>query len=253
MRHTLFYFLLISLILGGCANQPLKPKLAHHEFIELNSPAIIDSSIEAIIQPYRDSLNLSMNTIIGTSSASMRSFKPESPLSSFVADLVFDAGYKYLETQGYTQPKMVALVNVRGLRAPMPEGPILLRNAFEIMPFENLMTAVLLSGDQLNQFFQTVAHENGDGLSGATFNLTADGATSIQVDGQSIKETEDYWVVTSDYLAEGGDGYTIFGESEIHLISNHAIRDLIIERIESMTERNQIVSPEMRVRITDVR
>ncbi|GAO31709.1 5'-nucleotidase C-terminal domain-containing protein [Geofilum rubicundum] len=253
MRQTFFFFILISLITGGCVNQPLSHKLTHHEFIQVDQPAAIDSTIDAVIKPFRDSLNLSMNTVIGTSSASMRSFKPESPLSSFVADLVYDAGYQYLETQGYTRPKLVALVNVRGLRAPMPEGPVLLRNAYEMMPFENLMTAVLLSGEQMQQFFQLMAHENGDGLSGATFTLTDEGATSIRIDGRPIDESEDYWVVTSDYLAEGGDGYTIFGKSDRHLISNYTIRDLIIERIKSMSEQNQIISPEMGVRITDVR
>jgi 2',3'-cyclic-nucleotide 2'-phosphodiesterase (5'-nucleotidase family) len=253
MRLTFILFLIISLITAGCTNQSLSHKLTHHEFIQMNQPAILDSSVDAIIAPYRDSLNLSMNTVIGTSSASMRSFKPESPLSSFVADLVYDAGHHYLEAQGYSQSKLVALVNVRGLRAPMPEGPVLLRNAYEIMPFENLMTAVLLSGEQMQHFFQIIARENGDGISGATFTLTNEGATSIKIDGQPIQESEDYWVVTSDYLAEGGDGYTIFGESDTQLISNYTIRGLIIKHIKSMTQKNQIISPETEVRIRDIR
>ncbi|MCA1745051.1 MAG: 5'-nucleotidase C-terminal domain-containing protein [Bacteroidales bacterium] len=151
MKPTIYFSLFISLIFASCTNHPITHRLTHHEFIEISNPAQIDSSMDAIIQPYRDSLDLAMNKVIGTSSASMRSFKPESPLSSFVADLVYDAGYQFLEEQGYPQPQLVALVNVRGLRAPMPEGPILLRNAYEIMPFENLMTAVLLKGEQLNQ------------------------------------------------------------------------------------------------------
>jgi 2',3'-cyclic-nucleotide 2'-phosphodiesterase (5'-nucleotidase family) len=135
----------------------------------------------------------------------------------------------------------------------MPEGPILLRNAYEIMPFENLMTAVLLKGDQLNRFFGIVAHENGDGIAGATFTLTETGPESIRVNDQPVVETESYWVVTSDYLVEGGDGYSVFGESDTHLTTNLTIRDLIIERIESMTAQNQVVSPVMSVRITDAR
>ncbi len=253
MKYTFYTLLLITLLLGACANRPITHSLTHHEFIEMSHPALIDSTIDAIIQPYRDSLDLAMNKVIGTSSASMRSFKPESPLSSFVADLVYDAGFKVLEEQGYPQPKLVALVNVRGLRAPMPEGPILLRNAYEIMPFENLMTAVLFNGEQLNQFFHIVAHENGDGIAGATFTLTETGPESIRVNGQPLKDTENYWVVTSDYLVEGGDGYSIFGESNTHLTTNLTIRDLIIERIESMTAQNQVVSPDMSVRITDAR
>jgi 2',3'-cyclic-nucleotide 2'-phosphodiesterase (5'-nucleotidase family) len=253
MKHTLHYIILITLLVVGCTNQPLSPRLTHYEFIELNSPDVIDSAINATIQPYRDSLDLAMNKVIGTSSASMRSFKPDSPLSSFVADLVYDAGYRYLEEQGYKQPQLVALVNVRGLRAPMPEGPILQRNAYEIMPFENLMTLVLLSGTQLNQFFSLVAQENGDGIAGATFTLTKTGPEAILVGGRAVTESEDYWVVTSDYLVEGGDGYTIFGESDTHLTTDYTIRDLIIERIESITAQNQVVAPDTMVRITDVR
>ena len=254
MKNTLYYILLlVSLFTLGCSGPALSPKLTHHEFIEISHPATIDSSIDAIIKPYRDSLDLAMNKIIGTSSAAMRSFKPDSPLSSFVADLLYDAGYKYLEALGYTQPRLVALVNVRGLRAPMPEGPILLRNAYEIMPFENLMTAVLFKGEQLNQFFHIVAHENGDGIAGATFTLTKTGPAYIRVNGQPVIETEDYWVVTSDYLVEGGDGYTIFRESDTQLITSITIRDLIIEGIEAKTAQNQVISPEMNVRITDVR
>lgn len=253
MRPSIYILLFISLIFAACANRPVTHSLTHHEFIEINNPAVIDSSIDAIIQPYRDSLDRAMNKVIGVSSANMVSFKPESPLSSFVADLVYEAGYKYLEEQGYKQPQLVALVNVRGLRAPLPEGPILLRNAFEIMPFENLMTAVLLTGEQMNHFFRIVAHEKGDGISGATFTLTEKGPKLIRVNGQPIKETESYWVVTSDYLVEGGDGYTVFRESDTQLKTNQTIRDLIIERIEWLTAHDQMVEPVTSVRITDAR
>ena len=245
--------LIITLIAFSCSNPVLSPKLTHHEFIEINDPTTVDSTIEAAIKPYRDSISQTMNRVIGTSSATMTSFKPESPLSSFVADLIYDAGLKYLKAQGYTQPKVVALVNVRGLRSPMPKGDILMRNAYEIMPFENLMTAVLLNGEQMNKFFHIIAKENGDGLSGASFTLTKTGPTSIKINNQPLKETEEYWVVTSDYIAEGGDGYTILKEASSIIITNITIRDLIIEGIEAMTKKKQIVSPDTSVRITDAR
>jgi len=253
MRRNIFYILLVSILIFGCSNQAPTPKLTNFEFIEINNPSNIDTAINTTILPYRDSVNLAMDKVIGTSSTTLYSYKPDSPLSSFVADLLYNAGLKYLVNIGYINPKVIALVNVRGLRTPLPEGTIKIRNAYEIMPFENIMTAILLKGDQLQKFFDILAYENGDGISGATLTLTKDGPASIKVDNSDIIETEEYWVVTSDYLAEGGDGYSIFKEADTRIITSQTIRDIIIEGIETMTANNQLITPSKNIRITDER
>ncbi|WP_157666452.1 5'-nucleotidase C-terminal domain-containing protein [Alkalitalea saponilacus] len=204
----------------------------------------------SIIEPYRDSLEQIMNEVIGKNKATIRSVKPESPLSSFVADLVLKAGKDFLERQHADELPVISVVNVRGLRAPLPAGDITIRNAFEVMPFENQMVAVKLNGKQIETLFNHIASIDGDGISGASFTLIEDRAEKIRIHNKKPIPDSLYWVITSDYLAAGGDHYNVFQESDQILTSKRTIRDLIIAHIKMLNKNGEIIKPDNTVRIT---
>ncbi len=204
----------------------------------------------ALIKPYRDTLNLLMDEVIGYNEAFMRSEKPESPLSNFVADLVLEAGVTFLAESGISGSEVMSVINVRGLRAPLLQGNVTMRNAFEVMPFENQMTLVKLNGMQLKRLFVHITKSQGDGISGAAFTMAGENAENITVGGKPVTDNTEYWVVTSDYLANGGDGYDVFQESEHILTADAKIRDLIIAHIKRLQSNQQPIVADRRVRIT---
>ena len=249
MRFLQLLSILIILSSSACQNK-VSGRLANHELLTIDEATAADSSMLAFIKPYRDTLNLLMDEVIGCNEAYMRSEKPESPLSNFVADLVFQAGVSFLAESGIHDIDIISIINVRGLRAPLQQGKVTMRNAFEIMPFENQMTLVRLNGMQMKRLFNHIAKSKGDGISGAAFIMNGENAEDITVGGKPLEDNAEYWVVTSDYLANGGDGYDVFQESEHILTADAKIRDLIIAHIKRLQSNQQPIVADRRVRIT---
>lgn len=249
MRFIHLFAIIILLSVTSC-QQKVSGRLTNHELLTIDNNVGEDSSMLALIKPYRDTLNLLMDEVIGYNEAFMRSEKPESPLSNFVADLVLEAGVTFLAESGISGSEVMSVINVRGLRAPLLQGNVTMRNAFEVMPFENQMTLVKLNGMQLKRLFVHITKSQGDGISGAAFTMAGENAENITVGGKPVTDNTEYWVVTSDYLANGGDGYDVFQESEHILTADAKIRDLIIAHIKSLQINQQPIVADRRVRIT---
>jgi 2',3'-cyclic-nucleotide 2'-phosphodiesterase (5'-nucleotidase family) len=230
--------------------QQLTHRLENHDMIGVDSTVGVDSVILKFIKPYTDSIKGVMNEIIGYNPKPMIAQKPESPLSNFVTDLVFEAGKKYLKNQNIKEGEILCVINVKGLRAPLSQGEITTRHIFEIMPFENKLVVVKMDANNLMMLFDHIAKSNGDGLAGASFSITNDKAINVLVNGQPIEDKKTYWVITSDYLADGGDGYSVFKSSDVHLVSDEKVRELIVAHIENLTKQNLVVDYNETPRIT---
>jgi 2',3'-cyclic-nucleotide 2'-phosphodiesterase (5'-nucleotidase family) len=218
--------------------------------IGVDSTVGVDSVILKFIKPYTDSIKGVMNEIIGYNPKPMIAQKPESPLSNFVTDLVFEAGKEYLKNQNIQEGEILCVINVKGLRAPLSQGEITTRHIFEIMPFENKLVVVKMDAANLMVLFDHIAKSNGDGLAGASFSITNNKAKKILVNGQPVDDNKIYWVITSDYLADGGDGYSVFKSSDVHLVSDEKVRELIVAHIQNLTKQNLDVDYDKTIRIT---
>lgn len=105
----------------------------------------------------------------------------------------------------------VALTNGGGLRADMPAGELTYGQLFEAMPFDNRFALVDLKGSHLRSLVSTNLQRGGGILSWS--GLTAKARckngkldTTITVGGKPLDDNRAYKLVTSDFLASGGDG-----------------------------------------------
>jgi 2',3'-cyclic-nucleotide 2'-phosphodiesterase (5'-nucleotidase family) len=73
--------------------------------------------------------------------------------------------------------------------------------------------------------------------------------TDITINGKAFDETKDYWVVTSDYLANGGDSYNFFKDAKERKIMNVLLRNMIINYCEDITKLEQTIKPKLDGRI----
>jgi 5'-nucleotidase len=105
----------------------------------------------------------------------------------------------------------VALTNGGGLRADIPAGDLTYGGLFAAMPFDNRFAVVTVKGKHLRRLVLSNLQRGGGILSwsGLTAKarckagqLTGD----ILVKGKPITDEGSYTVVTSDFLASGGDG-----------------------------------------------
>ena len=164
------------------------------------------NELEAVIAPYRNQLALEMSTVLCQSERAMVKARPESALGNFVSDLCL-AKARELDDQ----PIDFALFNHGGLRTALPQGDITVGKVFELMPFENELVVVTLSKDKILEMMDYLIMRGGEPV--AEIKLRAKGGEleSIRIGEQEL-EDRDYRVVTSDYLANGGDEMTFLTE-----------------------------------------
>jgi len=117
-----------------------------------------------------------------------------------------------------------AIINGGGIRAGMKKGAIAIKNVYNVLPFNNYIVAIRLTGKEIKTTLEhgVSAIEKNEGrfpqVSGLTFTYNASApvgsrVTDILIAGSAIDAGREYTVATNDFLAAGGDGYTAFGDA----------------------------------------
>jgi 2',3'-cyclic-nucleotide 2'-phosphodiesterase (5'-nucleotidase family) len=252
MKSTLSRLnLLISvfLFLGSC-NFPQTEKAVEGNLILLDSiSAPKDIQFDSIIHIYRASLQQEMNQVMAYSYMAMTKGSPEGYLNNFVADLVFEKGKK-LYSPGDGQGIDFCLLNYGGLRAGLPQGAITRSRVFELMPFENEMVVVTLSPEKTWELFGYLAESRvGMPVSGLKLGIRDQDVAEIKIQGKDFDPTREYKVLTSDYLAQGGDNMTFFLEPRDSEILGMRVRDAILKHMEGKHEQGQKIKSKLDGRI----
>jgi 2',3'-cyclic-nucleotide 2'-phosphodiesterase (5'-nucleotidase family) len=191
-----------------------------------------DSQIIFLYLPYKRILEKDMQRVISFSEKEMVKGKPESGLTNLLADLILDEGQKDAIRMNLQIEPVVSFFNYGGIRTWLPKGDITVGKIFELMPFENEMVFIQLTGEQLQQFYDIVAAKEGDSVGGVRFVISNGKAKNIQIDGKLLDPEEKYWMVTNDYAANGGDDLVVFTKRLELKTSGKKIRDVIILNFE---------------------
>ncbi|MGE5447068.1 MAG: 5'-nucleotidase C-terminal domain-containing protein [Bacteroidales bacterium] len=232
-RFSICFFILLFLF--SC-NRHLVVKEIDTKNISVRPQlAPLDSTLESIVKPYRDSLQKDMSTLIAVSATPLIKDKPESKLTNLVSDILLDAGKSYCQQQNLNIIPDAAYVNYGGLRASLPKGDITVERIFELMPFENEVVIVKISGDALLQMANKIAGRGGEGIAGFRMGISKGKVSSLMIQGKTVDLDAYYWVVTSDYVANGGDQMSMFANSQ-RINTGMKIREVLIH---SMAERYQ--------------
>ncbi|MFF7615072.1 bifunctional metallophosphatase/5'-nucleotidase [Streptomyces lavendulae] len=161
---------------------------------------------------------------------------PEKPLGDLIADAQLDATSP--ADRGGAQ---LAIMNPGGIRADLAykaagaegDGVVTYGESYTVQPFNNLMNVVDLTGAQLitalqQQVSGTVNGPNPKILQVSkgftyTLDMTKSGADRIVVDsvrlnGAAIDPAKTYRVAMNEFLAGGGDGFTVLKEHKNKLV-----------------------------------
>ncbi len=248
---SFFLWFLIIVLAQSCATIEYETQLSDAQLVSVyNNVASKDSSIIAIIAPYKATLEKKMERPIGYSAKSMSKSEPEGYLNNLIADIVLKETQLYLEKNGIDIIPDFCLLNMGGLRASLPAGVIKVRNIYEIMPFDNLITIVTIRKEEAQSLFDYVAHSRGMPLSGAQMGIRNGQAVDIKIDGKPFNDAiEVYHVVTSDYLADGGDHMHFFSDPVKRYETTYLVRNAIINYIETLNRQDEIIDIELDKRI----
>ena len=114
----------------------------------------------------------------------------------------------------------VAIHNRGGIRAGIEAGEVTRRDLFRILPFDNNLVTLTMTGRQLTDLLTRSLEGRGrSGLefSGIVAQVKRNGryptVVALLVDGQKIVPTQEYKVTTNSFLANGGDAYIEFQQA----------------------------------------
>jgi 2',3'-cyclic-nucleotide 2'-phosphodiesterase (5'-nucleotidase family) len=148
-----------------------------------------------------------MKEVVGTLSATAE--RAKDPLaSSAMGNLLSDALRAYAIAD-------VGLMNRGGIRADLQAGPITRRDVFEVMPFDNNVVVLKMTGAELEGLVRNAiegkAH-SGIEVSGMTIQVLVDAAgkralTGIHVGTEPVDPAKVYRVAMNSFMADGGDKY----------------------------------------------
>ncbi|MBL7884340.1 MAG: 5'-nucleotidase C-terminal domain-containing protein [Bacteroidia bacterium] len=223
-----FICLLFFFYLFESCNTSTKVIKIEKSVIELNHTSETDTTFEKIVNPYKTKMDAIMNEILIVSDQELLKGLPESGLGNFVSDAVLKkANDKYKPTD--EAPANICLLNNGGLRAQLPKGNITRGNVFELMPFENSIVILTLSGEKTKQLFESIIAINGAPFSGATVKAKGKKMTELKINNKDFDVTKTYKVATSDYLSSGGDKYDFLKNPIKTDTLNYLLRDAIID------------------------
>lgn len=212
------------------------PRLMVREIDTKNFPvnaqtSLIDSSIENFIKPYHDSIEHDMSKLVTLSSTPILKGKPESKLTDLVSDILLNFGIDYCKKNKPDIQPEASYVNYGGLRASLPQGEVTVGNIFELMPFENEVVLLKVTGKSIREMADRIAERGGEGVAGLKIGIKDGKAKTLLIDGKVPDETSLYWIVTNDYIANGGDQMTMLTNPVERINTGAKIRDVLIRSL----------------------
>ncbi len=252
-QFRLLYVLFLFAAISACTTYHVQKSETAN--IHLDSLISIPPSqkAEGMIKPYREKVNADMTEVLCRSSEAMYGGKPESSLTNLFADLTMEESNRFC-AEKYPKIKMdVSMINRGGLRTPLPKGEITTMTMFEMMPFENEVVFLKLKGEVMLEFINHLAARGGEGVSGLRFGIKAGKAIQSEIGGKPIDASKDYWLVTSDYIANGGDGSEILSKSIDRIDTGIKARDMFIQYFKRLGKEGKTVTAKTDGRIYDAK
>ena len=186
-----------------------------------------DPKMVNIIRKWNDKVRAITEEVVTTSPAALtRSYSEESLLGNMVADAMLDAYPEY----------EFAVTNSGGLRQDIDAGRVTVGELISAFPFPNTIVQLDMKGSDLRAMF-----EHGAGLTngilqaskGVEMVYDESRPTGIRVvkcliKGLPLDDRKTYKVITSNFLADGGDGFLIFKRALSYKNTRVEILDSII-------------------------
>jgi len=129
----------------------------------------------------------------------------------------------------------IGVHNRGGTRCDLPAGPLTRRDLFELLPFDNDVVAVELSGAQVESFVRRSLESGkhtGMDFSGLCLVVRRASDASlrlsrIEIEGQALDPLKLYRVATNSFLAQGGDGALEFSAARARTTDPILLRDMM--------------------------
>ncbi|MCX5834559.1 MAG: bifunctional UDP-sugar hydrolase/5'-nucleotidase [Deltaproteobacteria bacterium] len=203
-----------------------------------------DEGARKIVSKYHDQIKEKFSRVVGETAVDLvRRPYHESNIGNLVCDAMKTA-----------TGAAIAFQNSGGIRTNIPKGRITLEQVHTLLPFDNLLISVDLTGEQILKILeQSATLEHGilqvSGLR-VVINTDKPGGSRVRqvtVGDHPLEPKKLYRVTTNDFLAAGGDKYASFKEGK-HAVLGEALRDGFIKYLREHSPVNPRVEGRIVIR-----
>ena len=185
-----------------------------------------DSEVLKTISALSVGVDEEMDKVVSETAVDL-SFSPEG-LDSSIGSWMTDAMRRQAGTD-------LAFQNTAGIRAGFNKGRIKVRDVYQIMPFENTLVTLTMTGSQLLELVRDNLHHDRSnlqvsGLSVKFHESPDDKILEIRLEkgGKKIEPKDKFSVVTSNYMTTGGTGGRMFTKAGNLQDTLRTVRDALI-------------------------
>jgi 2',3'-cyclic-nucleotide 2'-phosphodiesterase (5'-nucleotidase family) len=241
------FCLIFALIAGNGCRTYYAPNDRSAGLSVLDSTIVADSAALIMIAPYKSAIDIEMNEILVYSEIAITKNQPEGLLNNFVSDLILYMCNTYYNDGDF--PYDVAVFNNGGLRAALPRGVVTVEDVYKLMPFENEIVILTLSSEDFYEMVKYIVNSGGVPFSGMQIITKQMQIETLTINGEPFTDTKNYTVITSDYLASGGDKMNFFQNPLEKKGTSVLMRDMIIDYLREQNKKDQTLHPKLDGRI----
>lgn len=231
-----FVIIILQIFLLSCGKHYVKQRY-ESEHYSLKSSAE-QSVVSDSIKRFKIKVDSETQRILGESQDQLTKEGDENTLGNFVCEALMYSGKKQFPNDSID----LVVVNRGGLRTNLPKGEIKVLNIFELMPFDNELVLINISGEKLMEIYPLIMDKK-HSFSGMRIKFVKGEVKSCMIGDKIIDRTKKYNLITSDYLANGGDNFVFLKAIKEIKRCDLKIRDAIINYCDYLTaNKKQIIS-----------
>ena len=219
-------------MLASCRQEPASLQQITVSQTLIDSSLTGDDSLQALIAPYRDRLEAALNAPLAYAPGTLTKTDGarNTSIGNLLADLVLEQTDSLRALQGKPAIDLVIL-NHGGIRNIISRGPVTQRTAYEVMPFENTIYIVPMQGAAIRAMLAFLAASSKPHpVAGIEIRLGPGGSLeAVNIGGEPFDESRTYYVATSNYLVEGGDGMDFFQQGGTPEDTGYKIRNAMVD------------------------
>ncbi|WP_053992595.1 5'-nucleotidase C-terminal domain-containing protein [Mangrovimonas sp. TPBH4] len=228
-KHLLFAVTLLAFFSCNQTNHLYK---IEGKQIPITDSLLSNSEIDSFIKPYHEHLKKSLDSILSYSMGTYtRDDAPfNTALGNFMADAIYEQSNPIFKKRTGRDIDFVML-NHGSIRSILSKGNITIKTAYELMPFENTIVVAAIKGEQIKDLLKYLtASSKAHPISGLKVIVDKDfNIISATVKGLPIDFDKTYYVLTHNYLYNGGDHMIFFQPNDSVYSLDYKVRNALLD------------------------
>jgi 5'-nucleotidase/UDP-sugar diphosphatase len=226
----------ISVINGELAGFDWEPVEINNKDQQTFAP---DAEITALLAPFREQADASLNDEIGEAADT---FIFGNRLTRYqetaLGNMICNSNIWYFNNV-FNQNIDFAFHNGGSMRAELPKGTLTRGDVLTVLPYENYLYIVSLTGTEILELFDFIATiPQGNGAFpqfstevGYTLDVPNQTIQGLTIGGAPVDPGKTYRFCTNDFIFAGGDGYTVVAKAQNPFNTSLLLSYVVIEYI----------------------